>query len=166
MGNGKTDTHGSEPKSCCFTGHRPEKLTVSEDEVRKWLYEKICEAANDGYTTFITGMARGVDLWAGELVLRRKAKGIPIRLICALPYPGFGDRFAEKWKKMYHDILSCADSVVCVCEGYSRFCFARRNRWMVDHSSRLIAVFNGASGGTKNTIDYARKSGCDIIIQE
>jgi len=28
---------------------------------------------------------------------------------------------------------------------------------MVDHSTRVIAVYNGEPGGTKNTIDYANR---------
>ncbi len=37
-----------------------------------------------------------------------------------------------------------------------------RNRWMVDHFSKLIAVYTGAPGGTKETITYAKKKGLDI----
>jgi hypothetical protein len=33
---------------------------------------------------------------------------------------------------------------------------------MVDRSSMLIAVFTGASGGTKETIDYAKKKGIEV----
>ena len=46
---------------CCFTGHRPEKLKRTEDEIKKGLEEAILKAVSDGYTMFITGMARGVD---------------------------------------------------------------------------------------------------------
>lgn len=38
-----------------------------------------------------------------------------------------------------------------------------RNEWMVDHSARLIAAFNGESGGTKNTIDYATRKGVETV---
>ena len=34
---------------------------------------------------------------------------------------------------------------------------------MVDHSSLVIAVFNGAASGTKNTVDYARKSDVHVV---
>ena len=37
------------------------------------------------------------------------------------------------------------------------------NVWMVDHSSRVIAYYNGSAGGTKNTIDYARKQNIQVI---
>lgn len=149
---------------CCFTGHRPEKLTVPEAEIRTWLEDKIRNAINEGYTTFISGMARGVDLWAGEIVLNLKAKGLPISLMCASPYPGFEARWAEKWRSLYHKVLADADDVIFVCPAYSYDSFQKRNEWMIDHSSRVIAVFNGTSGGTKNTIDYARKHGCEVIL--
>ena len=42
--------------------------------------------------------------------------------------------------------------------------YQKRNEWMVDHSSRVIAFFNGEPGGTANTIDYARKRGVDVVI--
>ena len=61
-------------------------------------------------------------------------------------------------------IGTVADAVAYISPSYTPYCFQKRNRWMVDRSSRLIAVYNGTSGGTKNTIDYARKQGCDVIL--
>mgnify|MGYP002508193063 CR=1 FL=1 len=46
-------------------------------------------AIADGFQTFISGMARGVDLWAAEIVLELRDEGAAIRLICASPYTGF-----------------------------------------------------------------------------
>ena len=62
--------------------------------------------------------------------------------------------------------MAKADLIRFISPAYDRGCFQRRNGWMVDHSSRLIAVFNGESGGTKNTIDYASKVGVEIVIVE
>ena len=42
---------------CCFTGHRPEKLSLSENEVKHLLEKAIDNAIADGYVTFITGFA-------------------------------------------------------------------------------------------------------------
>lgn len=49
-----------------------------------------------------------------------------------------------------------------ICPGYSRSCFQTRNEWMVNHSARVIAVYNGERGGTKNTIDYANSNNKEI----
>ena len=52
---------------CCFKGHRPQKLRRSEKEIKADLECTIQQAIMDGYTTFITGMAYGVDIWAGQI---------------------------------------------------------------------------------------------------
>ncbi len=59
---------------CCFSGHRPEKLDAPEEEVKQWLSEQIYKAIAAGYTTFISGCAMGVDIWAGQIVLQKKEK--------------------------------------------------------------------------------------------
>ena len=57
--------------SCCFSGHRPVKLAAPEKKIRQWLEQQIDKAVSDGYRTFITGCAMGVDLWAGQIVLQK-----------------------------------------------------------------------------------------------
>lgn len=74
---------------CCFTGHRPEKLHSSESLVKAALAREIWTAYQAGFRTFLTGMARGVDVWAGELVLRLRSSHQDVHLICALPHPDF-----------------------------------------------------------------------------
>lgn len=140
----------------CFTGHRPEKLKQPEAKIIAGLEEEIRRAIDDGITTFISGMARGVDIWAAEIVLRLRNEGLPIKLIAASPFEGFERSWSADWLNRYKAVISEADLVIYICQGYSRACFQERNEWMVDHSSRVIAVFNGEKGGTKNTIDYAR----------
>lgn len=149
---------------CCFTGHRPEKLGLSEAVVVASLRQEIERTIDDGFTTFITGMARGVDIWAGEIILDLKSKGRPIRLICASPYRGFEDRWSEEWRSRYRAVLEQADLIRFICPRYSSGCFQRRNEWMVDHSARVIAVYNGLPGGTRNTIEYAKRRGVCVAL--
>ncbi|MGI5906723.1 MAG: SLOG family protein [Candidatus Pararuminococcus gallinarum] len=147
---------------CCFTGHRPEKLQAPESVVVAALEKEIRQAIADGFNVFITGMARGVDIWAAEIVLRLRDAGEAIRLICACPYQGFERGWKQSWQNRYNAILSAADLVRYICPGYSRSCFQRRNEWMVDHATRVIAVWNGQPSGTKNTIDYAKVQCCQV----
>lgn len=148
---------------CCFTGHRPEKLRRSEKAICAELEREIRKAISDGLTVFITGMARGVDIWAGETVLRLRSEAMSVRLICACPYEGFERAWSNEWQRRYHAVMKDADLVRYICPGYSRSCFQIRNKWMVNHSSRVIAVFNGQPSGTKNTIDYARRQGVPVV---
>lgn len=149
---------------CCFTGHRPEKLNRSEREVKKALNAAIHQAIKDGHTTFISGMARGVDIWAAQIVLRERSLDSRIRLIAAPPYEGFESRWSQSWQEEYNLILQYADLTRFICKGYSMSSFQARNKWMVDYSNRVIAVYNGEPGGTRNTIEYARKQEVDCII--
>ena len=147
---------------CCFTGHRPEKLNRSEREIKLELKEEICRALEDNFTVFISGMARGVDIWAAEIVLQLRKNGVPVRLICACPYPGFEKNWSNIWQTRYTAILSAADLVRFISPCYSSRCFQVRNEWMVNHSSKVIAVFNGQPSGTKNTIEYAQQQGISV----
>ena len=142
---------------CCFTGHRPEKLNWSEAEIKKDLETAILQAINDGFVTFITGMARGVDIWAGEIILQLRKQNPNLHLIAPSPYKGFESRWSADWQKRYKNILDQADLVRFVCKGYSKACFQIRNEWMVNKSARVIAVYNGEAGGTRNTIEYAKR---------
>ena len=102
---------------CCFTGHRPEKLKRAEEEIKEGLEEAILKAVSDGYTTFITGMARGVDIWAGQIVLRLRQDNPELRLIAALPYPGCDSRWSAEWKKQYTVMLKDDHLIQCVSSG-------------------------------------------------
>lgn len=148
---------------CCFTGHRPNKLDYSENEIKPLLETAIDNAISDGYVTFITGMAEGVDIWAAEIVLEKKKDNKDLHLICAVPHPGFEKRRSEYETERYEYIIKNADYVTTISDNYYRACYQKRNVWMVDRSSRVISVYNGKSGGTQNTINYAMERGIEII---
>lgn len=151
---------------CCFTGHRPEKLNCNEAAIKVKLSHAIDKAIQDGFVTFISGMARGVDIWAAELLLERRAATPSLHLICALPYSGFEQRWSPQWQTRYQAILQHADLIKTICPLYSMAAFQQRNEWMVDHSSRLIAIYNGSPGGTRNTIEYAKRKKLEIAIYD
>lgn len=160
-------------KSCCFTGHRPAKLPWGYDEentacakLKDELSLWITKLIEFGVNKFYTRMAMGTDIWAAEIVLAMKKKypNKNINLIAAIPYEGQTNNWSEDWKKRYADILNLADEKVLLQKQYTRGCLHARNRYMVDNSSFIIAVFNGEEGGTKYTIDYAKKQGLRIKI--
>lgn len=149
---------------CCFTGHRPEKLHQPEWLIKMALEKEICFAIDDGFTVFISGMSRGVDIWASEIVLKLRSKGLPLRLICAIPHPDFEKRWDDQWQMRYKGVLESADLVRTISPAYRRGVYQIRNEWLVDHSSRVIAVFNGQPSGTMNTIEYAIAKGVPVRI--
>lgn len=150
-------------KTCCFTGHRPGKLIASEAEIRTWLRQEIESAAASGFTTFICGMADGVDVWAALEVLAAKENNPEIRLVSAVPFRGMDRSRYCGDTSLFNRITNKSDCVHYLYERYVRGCFWDRDKWMVDRAKRVIAVFNGSKGGTAYTLDYARNMGRKIV---
>ena len=159
-------------KSCAFTGHRPQKLPWRYDEsdvgcvrLKAILAEKIAELADTGTTTFLSGMAEGTDTWATLAVLALREKNPALRLHCILPCKRQADRWTASARALYFSILEQADTVTYVSEDYHKDCMLERNRYLVDHAAKLLAVYNGERrGGTAMTVRYARKLGRKIIV--
>lgn len=149
--------------SCAFTGHRPERLALPETDVILWLNEQVRQAVNDGYKDFITGMQRGVDIWAAEAVLKLREEDKNIRLIAACAFRGMEDQWDAAWRMRYMDILRAADEIHYIGDRPGRRAFFARNHWMVDRASRLIAVYTGTPGGTRETIEYAESMHLQIV---
>lgn len=148
---------------CCFTGHRPGKMNLSEQEIKTRLDVALEELIQKGYHTFITGMAQGFDLYAAEMVVEKMKTYPNLRLIGASPYDGFEAHYGSIAGMRYRRIQNYMEQIFYIREHYSRFCFQERNIWMVDRSSVVLAAYNGFGGGTKNTIDYANKKRVQVI---
>lgn len=117
---------------------------------------EIRAAVADDYTRFTSGFAEGVDLIFAALVIELKAQGHPLVLEAALPYRGRLNSDDQDFQK----ILSLCDRIKVLCDKPSRSCYHIRNRYMVDQSSRVIAVYDGREdGGTAYIIRYANAQG-------
>ena len=149
-------------KCCCFTGHRPYKLGISEYKAKELISKAVDIMIEKGYTTFISGMAQGVDMWAAEVVLSKRESNTDIFLIAASPYKNIENKWGEKDKNLYNHIINNADKVEYLCDHYVPYCFQLRNNWMVNHSTMVIAAYNNEDGGTKNTIKYAIQNGVSV----
>ena len=151
---------------CAFTGHRPEKVTGTESKILVDLRKEILQAIDNGYRVFLTGMSRGVDLWAADIVIELRRYNKDLKLMCVIPFEGIEERWPVDWKKHYSLVRKQADWVQVLSDRYSPDVYQNRNQWLINHSSRLIAVFNGDSSGTGNTIQYAQEQGIAVDIIE
>ena len=156
-------------KVCCFTGHRPNAFPWKdniEDPRFHVLWERIEQAVdaalNSGAVKFICGNALGVDTWAAQIVLKKRIENPEIRLEIAVPFFGHNS-----------DSIACrkvqkeADYVhVVSTEKSQTAAFFQRNKYMVDHSDIIIAVYDeqrSKRGGTQKTLEMAKNKGLEII---
>ncbi len=154
----------------CFSGYRPEKLPWGYDEedgrcaaLKARLYRAAETACAEGYRHFICGMARGVDTYCAEIVLSLRRQYPDITLEAAIPCPTQADGWTPRQQERWRDVVARCDFETVVQDHYTAGCMQRRNRYMVDHASRLIAVFDGREGGTRRTVEYAMQRGLEIV---
>lgn len=158
--------------TCCFTGHRPDKLPwgTNEDDPRcQALKARLAQAVERAYDLgcrhFICGMARGCDLYFAEAVLALRENRPDVTLEGARPCESQADSWPEEERARYLAILDCCDYETLVQHHYDRGCMMRRNRYMVDRAARIIAVYNGEpKGGTAQTLLYAIRQGLERDI--
>ena len=158
-------------KSLCFTGHRPQKLVYGFNEhhemcirLKDRLRFEIRQKIEEGIDTFLCGMALGTDIWCGEIVVELQKEHRGIHLIACIPHNGQEKKWNDDYQRRYRALLNCAEDQVVISDHYTKDCMQIRNEYMVDHSSHMIAVYNGQEGGTKTTIEYAIKKGRNIIL--
>ena len=167
-------------KTCCFTGHRPNKLNGCysfNHPTAKLIKNKLTPIIkdliiNEEVNKFISGGAIGTDQIAFWTVQTLKQQYPNIKNIVAKPFVNQN----AVWKnleilKWYHKMLEVADEVINVEDidgyktkeqnikygDYSNPKMQKRNEWMVDNSKYIIAVYDGSKGGTANCINYARR---------
>lgn len=157
-------------KTCCFTGHRPPSLPFGFNEndarcaaLKKALREQIIHLIDkENVTHFISGMAIGIDMYAAEIVLDlkklswhytgkcdslRNAAGEVVRIS-----PGAVLQYCCSMRQR-NDAPNALYSV----------CMDKRNKYMVDQSDVVIAVWSGRPSGTGKTVQYAQSQGKPIV---
>lgn len=158
--------------AACFTGHRIQKLPWGRNEsdprcseMKAQLCHEIEKAILRGYDTFYCGMATGFDMICAEAVLAFRQKYPQIKLIGALPCRNQDDGWPETDRARYRRLLAQLDGIRCIYDEYcGPRCMHERNRFMVDNSSLIIALYDGRAGGTRNTLNYARSKGLECVL--
>ena len=155
---------------CCFTGHRPNKFPwKSENDSRckkfkERLLQEIEDLIKQGFDYFYCGMALGVDLYCAECLIALKDK-YEFSIECAIPCKGQTKYWSLKDKFRYKKVLDVASKITILSEHYFPYVMLNRNRYMVDNSELVLAVWDGkAQGGTYFTVNYAREKEVKVKI--
>lgn len=147
------------------TGHRPDKLGGYNVETRlvvTGFAREFLEIVQP--EEVISGMAQG---WDQAVAWAAVDLGIPF--VAAEPFAGHGDNWPLEAHDRYLKLLAHAKSIVFVwtLPAYRSETIAealnRRNHWMVDNASVVLALWNGTPGGTANCVNYAREKRVEVL---
>ena len=159
--------------TCSFTGHRPEKLPWRGDEsdprclaLKERLAAAVKDAYDKGMRHFMCGMARGADFYFCDAVLELRERRGGVTLEAVIPCEEQAARWSERERERWFSLVERCDGETMLQHHYDKGCMLRRNRYLVDHSSMLIAVYDGMLGGTMYTLSYAMKRGLETVILE
>jgi uncharacterized phage-like protein YoqJ len=151
---------GHYEKACCVTGHRDipaEKMEYVKSELRK----EVLQAVEDGYTYFISGFAKGTDLIFASIVADLMAEYPKLMLEAAIPYR----KRMNTPDPEFHRLIGKCKTIGVHSEEYNPASFMIRNRFMVSHSQRIIAVYDGrGKGGTVFTMKEAHSQNREVCV--
>lgn len=144
----------------CGTGHRPNKLGGYGPDVFARLVDLATKAIKKYQpSSVISGVALGWDM-----ALASAAIDLGVPFTAAVPFEGQETRWPETNRSIYRQSLSKATKVVYVCDpGYAAWKMQRRNEWMVDNASLVLALWDGSPGGTGNCAEYAHRIAKPVV---
>lgn len=165
-------------KACAITGHRPMRFAWKYNEsderckhLKEVMREQFAHLYKQGVRRFYVGGALGVDLWAGEILLRMKEQPEyeDIELVVALPFEGHDAEWDSQSRSRLQFLLTHSTETVVVGNKTepSATCYKKRNYYMVENSNCLLAVYDNARAvrsGTGMTVNYAKSKGLPIIL--
>lgn len=142
------------------TGHR--KINGNYPPSKEWIFvEKslLCILKQLNIDKVLTGMAIGFDQ-----LLAKTCLDLKLPYVACLPFLGQERIWPQASKDHFNMLLSKAAEVVIVSEGgYSPQKMQIRNEYMADRADKIIAAWDGSSGGTGNCVKYIQKIGKEII---
>jgi uncharacterized phage-like protein YoqJ len=142
------------------TGHRPNKLGGYSTEA----FGKLINIAKEYLSSnkpdlIISGMAIG---WDQALAVAAIELDIPFDAY--VPFIGQEAMWPKHVKEYYKQLLSKARVVNYISDGgYTGLKMQLRNEAMVNDCDRILAMWDGSSGGTANCIKYAETKQRPII---
>ena len=140
-------------------------LDITDPALKARLASALAAAYDQGYRHFLCGMAQGTDLYFCQAVLDLRQAHPDVTIEAAVPFAGQADRWPAADQARRLALLDQCDLETVVQHTYTPGCMGRRNRYMVDRSSLLLAVYDGTPrGGTMNTLAYAMRQGVQTVI--
>jgi len=124
---------------CCIINSEQWRGAELTPLLKQQIRDYVRAAIKEGYTSFISGMSRGFELWAAQEVLRERSKNSEIKLICAPACHGYEMIWPQQnMRELYAFLLEWCDHVYYVSQEYSDHAREICEKWMIDHSEIML----------------------------
>ena len=137
-------------KSCCFFGHRD-----TPENIKPKLTEAITKLTDEiGISHFYVGNQGGFDLLVISILRELAVSNPKIRYSIVLAYlPAEHSAVCDE-NTLYPEGMESVPK---------RFCIARRNDWMIDHSKYVICYVKHVTGGAAQFMKKAQSKNRIVI---
>lgn len=163
-------------ESCAVAGPKPTRFKFGYKEDNS-LCRKIKKAMlrqfrrlyrKRGVRRFYIGGAIGVNLWAGELLLKLKEEPgyEDLELAVILPFPGHDAKWDVRSRKRLEYLIQHSTEHLTASAEDCQESYISQNRYLVDHAQYLVAVseeHREQETGSFQVTTYAREKGLEII---
>ncbi len=163
-------------KSCAVTGPKPTrfKFGYKEDnslcrKIKKAMLRQFRRLYNKkGVQRFYIGGILGVNLWAGELLLKLKDEPgyEELKLVVVLPFPGHDTKWDVRSRKRLENLLRNSTEHLSIGTANCQKSYIDLNRYLVDHAEYLVAVSEKLTDSENRSFQvpaYAKEKGAEII---
>jgi len=151
--------------TCCIIGQRPQELIwrFNEEDPRCVKFKNLLRQQIEhmivtyGVTRFLTGLERGAETYAAEIILDLK-RNYPITLECVLANEDMRNDWLEEECDRFYDIIVRADKEYLLEGHASEDSMAKRNRFMVSRSHYVLVISDGKKGDVMEAGIYAYRN--------
>ena len=163
-------------KSCAVVGPKPTrfKFGYKEDnslcrKIKKAMLRQFRRLYNKkDVHRFYIGGTLGVNLWAGELLLKLKEEpGYEnIELVVVLPFSGHDAQWDIRSRKRLGYLIQNSAELLTIASKNCQASYIALNRYLVDHAEYMVAVSEKCTKAEDNsfqTTAYATEKGLEII---
>lgn len=163
-------------KSCAVAGPKPTRFKFGYKEDNS-LCRKIKKAmlrqfrrlySKKGVHRFYIGGILGVNLWAGELLLKLKEEPDfgELELVVAIPFPGHDAKWDVRSRKRLENLVRNSTEYLTIGSRDCQKSYIDLTRYLIDHAEHMVAVSENhpkEEGRSFQAIVYAKERGLDIM---
>lgn len=147
-------------KICCVLGGPQQDLKKKADKknysyLKERLKKEIETAISEDYNTFITSCTSDIELFAIELVIELRKEANWIKIEVAAPLVNKANTLILNQHENFYILLARADNVFYFDSLEISESILKSYKYMIEKSSRIIAVTDGRPGAIISALRYA-----------